>query len=97
MLSKTRGFPGDSDNEESACKAGDMGSWVSKILWRREWLSTPVFLPGESNGQRSLAGYSPWGCKESDAFERLMLTHSVTLLKPMSVFLTSIVHVSSTV
>ena len=32
-----------------------------KVLWRREWQSTPVFLPGEFYGQRSLAGYSPWG------------------------------------
>ena len=36
-------------------------SWVRKIPWRREWLPTPVFLPGESQEQRSLAGYSPWG------------------------------------
>ena len=41
--------------------------WVVKIPWRREWLPTPVFLPGEFNGQRSLAGYSPWGHKELDA------------------------------
>ena len=33
--------------------------WVGKVLWRRAWQSTPVFLPGESHGQRSLAGYSP--------------------------------------
>ena len=33
--------------------------WVGKILWRRESQSTPVFLPGEFHGQRSLAGYSP--------------------------------------
>ena len=39
---------------------------VRKILRRRAWQPTPVFLPGESHGQRSLAGYSPWGCKESD-------------------------------
>ena len=39
--------------------------------WRREWLPTPVFLPGESHGQRSLAGYSPWGHKESDMTEWL--------------------------
>ena len=32
--------------------------------WRRKWHPTPVLLPGESRGQRSLAGYSPWGCKE---------------------------------
>ena len=35
-----------------------------KIPWRRAWLSTPVFLPGESHGQRGLVGYSPWGSKE---------------------------------
>jgi len=39
---------------------------VRKMPWRREWLPTPVFLSGESHGQRSLAGYSPWGHKESD-------------------------------
>ena len=37
--------------------------------WRRKWQPTPVFLPGESHGQKSLAGYSPWGCKESDTTE----------------------------
>ena len=38
------------------------GSRVKKIPWRREWLPTPVFLPGEEfHGQRSLVGYSPWG------------------------------------
>ena len=43
--------------------------WVGKIPRRRAWQSTPVFLPGESQGQRSLAGYSPWGYKESDTTE----------------------------
>ena len=38
-------------------------SWVGKILWKRKWQPTPVFLPGESHGQRSLAGGSPWWCK----------------------------------
>ena len=38
-------------------------SWVGKICWRRERLPTPVFLPGECHGQRSLAGCSPWVCK----------------------------------
>ena len=37
--------------------------------WRRKWQRTPVFLPGEFHGQRSLAGYSPWGHKESDTTE----------------------------
>ena len=45
--------------------------WIGKFPWRREWLPTPVFLPGKSHGQRSLEGYSPWGRKESDTTERL--------------------------
>ena len=40
--------------------------WVWKILWRRKWQSALVFLPRESHGQRSPAGYSPQGCKELD-------------------------------
>ena len=43
--------------------------WVGKILWRRTWQPTPVFLPGDSHGQRSLAGYSPQVCTESDMTE----------------------------
>jgi len=43
--------------------------WVRKIPWRMEWVPTPVFLPREFNGQRSLASYSPWGCKEADMTE----------------------------
>ena len=44
--------------------------------WRRQWQPTPVFLPGEFHGQRSLVAYSPWGPKESDMTEQL--THCVT-------------------
>ena len=40
--------------------------WVGKIPWRRKWLSTPEFLPGEFHGQRSLVDHSPWGCKKLD-------------------------------
>ena len=43
--------------------------WVGKIPWRRQWLPIPVFLPGESHGQNSPVGYSPWGHKESDTIE----------------------------
>ena len=46
-------------------------SWVRKIPWRRKWQPIPVFLPGESHGQRSLAGYGPCGHKESDTSEGL--------------------------
>ena len=45
--------------------------WVGKIPWRRECQPTLVFLPGESYGQKSLAGYNPWGRKEWDTTERL--------------------------
>ena len=54
-----------------------VGSLGWKIPWKREWLPTPVFLPGEFHGQRSLAGYSPWGHKESDTAERLTHTHKL--------------------
>ena len=45
-----------------------------KIPWKRKRQPTPVFLPGESHGKKSLAGYSPWTCKESDTTE-----HTLTL------------------
>ena len=45
--------------------------WVGEIPWRRAWQPTTVFLPGESHGQRSLVGHSPWGRKESDMTERI--------------------------
>ena len=41
--------------------------------WRKEWQSTPVLLPGESHGQKSLAGYGPWDLRESDMTEQLTL------------------------
>ena len=50
--------------------------WVGKIPRRRAWLPTPVFLPEEFQAQRSLAGYSLWGCKESDTTEQLTLSLS---------------------
>ena len=43
--------------------------WVGKIPWRRAWQPTPVFMPGESQGPRSLVGYSSWDCEESDTIE----------------------------
>ena len=45
--------------------------WVGKIPWRRKWLPTPVFLAGESHGQRNLVGYSPGGHRESDVTKQL--------------------------
>ena len=45
------------------CRRCQFDPWVRKIPWRRKWQPPPVFLPGKPHGQRSLAGYSPWGCK----------------------------------
>ena len=63
-----RGFPSGSVVKNPPANTGDTGfsPWVEKIPWRRKWQPTPLFLPGKSHGQRSLVGYSPWGCKESD-------------------------------
>ena len=66
--------------EESACNAGETGDAGSVpgsgrspggdlMPWRRAWQHTPVFLPWEFQGQRSLVGYSPWGRKGSDITE----------------------------
>ena len=65
------GFPGGSDGKESACNAGDLGlnPGLGRSPWRREWPPTPVFLPGDSHGQRSLAG-----SMESQRQARLCLT-----------------------
>ena len=45
------------------CRRRRSDPWARKIPWRRKWQPTPVFLPGKSHRQRSLAGYSPWGHK----------------------------------
>ena len=78
------GFPGGASGKESTCqfrrfKRCQFYPWVWKFPWRRKWQSIPVFLPGESHGPRSLAGYSPWGHKESDTTKQLnMHTHTHT-------------------
>ena len=75
------------ENEEtdwfsSSYPAGsDFDPWIGKIPRRMEWLPTPVFFPGESHGQRSLEGYSPWSCKEWDPTEWLISSFSL-FLKP---------------
>ena len=59
------GFPVNSVGKESSCNAGDLGSipGSGRSPGGRKWQPTPVFLPGESHGQRSLTGYSLWSCK----------------------------------
>ena len=57
------------NDKESACNVGD---WVQSLGWEdplEKRMATPVFLPGEFHGQRSLASYSPWDCEESDTTE----------------------------
>jgi len=68
------GFPSGANGKEHACqcrrcKRSGFDPWVRKIPQRRTRPSTPVFLPGEPHGQRSLVGYSPQDRKESDTTE----------------------------
>ena len=64
-------FPGDASGKDSSgrCWRLEFHPRVKKIPQRRKGQPTPVFLPGESHGQRSLAGSSSWGYKESDRTE----------------------------
>ena len=78
------GFPGSAVVKNPPAMQETWDTWVTslgqKTPWRRKWWPTSVFLPGESHGQRSLAGYSPWGHKESDTPEN---THML----PVYIFL----------
>ena len=68
------GFPSGSESKETTCGAGPrFNPWVRKIPWRRKWRLTEVLLPGEFQGQKSLAGYSWWSHKELHKTERLTL------------------------
>ena len=71
-------MPGGSDGKESACNAETL---VHSLGWEdpleREWQPTPVFLPGELHGQRSLVGYCPYRCKDSDTTEQLNCTEAL--------------------
>ena len=73
-LTCSQPLPGGASGKEPAwqCrrrKRHGFDPWVWKIPWKRAWKPTPVFLPGESHGQRSLVNYSPWDHKESDSPE----------------------------
>ena len=59
------------------CGRPGFNPWAGKILWRRAWQPTRVFLPGEFRGHRSLVAYSPWGRKESDMTEPLTFSLSL--------------------
>ena len=81
IVNIAKGFTGGSVVKNSPSIAGDNGfdPWVGKILWRRKWQSAPVFFPGESHGQRSLA-YSPLGHSESEIAQSCL-----TLYDPVGV------------
>ena len=73
-LTESMCFPGGTRVKSLSANAGDkFNLWIWKIPWRRKWQPTLVFLPGESHGQRSLAGYTPCGRKGSDTTEQLTL------------------------
>ena len=66
------------------CKRCRFNPWIRKISWRRAWQPTPVFLPGKSHGQRSMAGYSPWVAKELEMIYWLNNNNSMRL-QPLKV------------
>ena len=76
MGHQKRGLPWWHSGKESTCQCRRprFDSWVRKIPWRRKWQPGLIFLPGESHGERSLVGYSPWDHQESDTTERLTLS-----------------------
>ena len=71
-------FPGGSTSKDFVCNAGGGPGLIPGLgrFLEKGWLPTPVFLPGEFHGQRSLVGYTPWGLKESDMTEWLTHTHT---------------------
>ena len=79
----TQGFPGGAVVKNLPANSGDPGDrfapWIRKIPWKRKQQPTPVFLPGEFHRQRSLVGYSSWGCTELDTTE---LVHMLSSFGP---------------
>ena len=72
------GLPTWLSGRESVCqcripKRRGFNPWVGKIPWSRKWQHTQIFLPEKFHRQRSLVGYSPWGCKEPDTTEQLSM------------------------
>ena len=86
------GFPGGTRGKELAClckrlERGFEGSIPKsgRFPWRRAWQPTPIFLPGESHGQRSLVANSPCGCKELDTLKQATSHVGTHALNPISV------------
>ena len=86
------GLPRWCSGKESTCqcrrrKRCGLNPCIRKMPWRRKWQPIPVFLPGESHGQRNLAGYSPWGRKESDTTEDRDLDLNICLYREIAIFM----------
>ena len=86
-ISTKYGPPRWHSGEESAChcrkhKRSRFDPWIRRIPWGRKWQRTPVFLPEKFHGQRSLAGYSSWGRKESDMMSDWSHTHKENITVP---------------
>ena len=86
------GFLRGTNGEEHTCqcrrhKTCGFDLWVGKIAWRRAWQPTPVFLPGESHGQRTLVGYSPKSHKTQTLLKWLSThMHELTISLPFAVW-----------
>ena len=63
-------YPSSSVVPACQCTRHGFHPWIRTIPWRRKWQPTPIFLPGKSHGQRSLAGNTPWGCKQQTMTQR---------------------------
>ena len=92
MVAITWVFPGGASGKEPVCQSRRLkrygfNAWVQKVLWRRKWQPTPVFLPGKSHDKRRLVHYSPWGCKESDMTEHLSMQSSLRFAFKIDIFL----------
>ena len=75
------GLPQRLSGKESTCQFRRQrrcwfDPWIRTIPWRRKWQHTPVFLPGESHGQRTLVGYSPWVTKRWTRLKRMSMYHA---------------------
>ena len=91
MMKILSGFPGGPSGKELTCqyrrhKRCGFDSWSEKIPWRRAWQPTPVFLPGESYGQRSLVSCSIQGHIESDTTEVTACIHVPNIYQEFTMY-----------
>jgi len=82
MYTNIQGFLGGASSKEHTCqcrrhKRCGFDAWIRKIPWRRKWQPTSVFLPGESHGQRSLAGYTVHRVAKSQAWLKQLSMHTL--------------------